>query len=365
MRKFKIAFVGLKGIPAKYGGVEKHVEELGARLAKKGHNIICYTRWNYNNFNGIYKGMKVISTPAIPEKHTEMISHTFFSLLNLMDKNVDIIHIHSVDPAILSFIPRMNAKVVVTSHGQAYRRQKWGKIAKKLSMMAERSFVLFPNKRVAVSKTLKKYYRNKYNCDATYIPNGIDIQSVNGSSSLGKLGLAKNEYFLFVGRIIPTKGCDTLVEAYMKVNTDKKLVFAGGSSYSDEYFERLRQKANKQTIFLGYRYGEELTQLYANAYCFVMPSEIEGLAITLLEAMSFEKCVIYSDIPENAEAADGVGIPFRNKDIDDLAEKMRFALANPELCQELGIKARERVKKEYNWDNIVSQTEEVYYSLFR
>jgi len=361
----RIAFVGHKGTPAKYGGVEKHVEELGTRLAMKGHSIVSYTRWNYTNFIGKYKGMRIISLPAIPQKHTEMISHTLFSLFDLIDKNVDIIHIHSIDPAILSFVPRLNAKVVVTSHGQAYRREKWGRIAKGFSKLAERAFAIFPDKRISVSKTLKKYYKMKYNCDAIYIPNGINIQSVNGFSALAKLGLAKNEYFLFVGRIIPTKGCSSLIEAFKKINTGKKLVFVGGSSYTDDYFEGLKQKANKQTIFLGYRYGEELTQLYSNAYCFVMPSEIEGLAITLLEAMGYGKCVIYSDIPENAEAADGVGIPFRNKDIEDLAEKIKFALANPELCKELGKKARERVKEEYNWDNIVSQTEEVYHSLFR
>lgn len=365
MKKFKIAFLGLKGIPAKYGGVEKHVEELGSRLAGKGHSIISYSRLNYNNFKGLYKGMRIISLPAIPQKHTEMISHMFISLLDLIDKKVDIIHIHSVDPAILSFIPRINAKVVATSHGQAYRREKWGVIAKSFSKLAERSFVLFPNKRITVSKTLKKYYEKKYKCEATYIPNGIDVASVNGNSALNKLGLTKNEYLLFVGRIIPTKGCDTLIEAFNQVKTNKKLVFAGGSSYSDEYFESLKNKANKRTIFLGYRYGEELAQLYANAFCFVMPSEIEGLAITLLEAMSYEKCVIYSDIPENVEAAEGVGISFRNKDVDDLAQKINFALENPSYCKELGLKARERVKKEYNWDKIVTQTEEVYYSLFR
>ena len=365
MRKFKIAFVGLKGIPAKYGGVEKHVDELGSRLAKKGYEIVCYTRWNYNNFYGIYKGMKIVPMPAIPEKHTEMISHTFLSLLSLLDKTVDIIHIHSVDPAILSFIPRLHAKVVVTSHGQAYRREKWGKVAKAFSKLAERAFTIFPHKRISVSKTLKKYYEEKYNCKTTYIPNGIDVKSVNGNLDIEKFNLLKNEYLLFVGRIIPTKGCSSLIEAFNKINTNKKLVFVGGSSYSDEYFEKLKRKANKQTVFLGYRYGNELAQLYANAYCFIMPSEIEGLAITLLEAMSYGKCVIYSDIPENAEVAEGVGIPFRNKDIDDLAEKLKFAISNPELCKKLGAKARERVKKEYNWDDIVFQTEKVYYSLFR
>ncbi|MGB3478300.1 MAG: glycosyltransferase family 4 protein [bacterium] len=359
----KIAFVGQKGIPSKFGGVEKHVEELGIRLAHKGYNIITYTRRNYSNFKGMYKGIRVLSLPAISQKHTEMISHTFFSLLSLLDKKVDVIHIHSVDPAILSFIPRLNSKVVVTSHGQAYRREKWGPIAKSFSKLAERAFTVFPDKRIAVSKTLKKYYEEKYNCDVIYIPNGVNVKAVSSTSAITKLGLSKNEYLLFVGRIIPTKGCETLIKAFSKIKTSKKLVFAGGSSYSDTYFTDLKRKANSRTMFLGYRYGDELAQLYAHAYCCVLPSEIEGLALTLLEAMSYGKCVVYSDIPENVEAAEGVGIPFFNKDIDDCADKMKCAINNPDFCQKLGVAATARVRRDYNWSKIVTRTEEVYRSL--
>jgi glycosyltransferase involved in cell wall biosynthesis len=356
----KIAFVGHKGLPANFGGVEKHVEELGARLANNGHKVMAYTRSNYSNFKGMYRGMQIISLPAIAQKHTEMISHTLLSLLSLMEEEVDIIHLHSVDPALLSFIPRLTSKVVVTSHGQAYRRDKWGPIAKTLSRLAERAFITFPDKRIVVSKTLKEYYEEKYKCGVVYIPNGVNIKKVAHTSALGKFGLTKNEYFLFVGRIIPTKGCETLIKAFSKIKTSKKLVFAGGSSYSDTYFADLKSKANSRTVFLGYQYGDELAQLYAHAYCCVLPSEIEGLALTLLEAMSYGKCVIYSDIPENVEAAEGVGIPFRDKDIDDCADKMKCAINNPDFCQKLGVAATARVRRDYNWSKIVTRTEEVY-----
>ncbi len=361
----KIAFVGLKGVPAKFGGIERHGEELGWRLAKKGHSIIVYSRHHYNYFSGIYRNMRIISLPAIREKHTEMISHTFLSLFDLLDKNMDIIHIHGVDPALISFIPRLKTKVVVTSHDRAYRREKWGPVAKSFSRLAERAFIVFPHKRIAVSKTLQKYYEEKYNCEIKYIPNGVDIPEEEGCKELAKFGLTRGNYFLFVGRIVPTKGCDTLVEAFKKVKTDKKLVFAGGSSYTDNYVEKLRKKADDRVFFLGYRYGKELAQLYANAYCFIIPSEVEGLAITLLEAMSYRRCVIYSDIPENVEAASDVGIPFRNKDINDLADKINFAVQNPSLCQKLGLKAQERVRYEYNWDRIADETEAIYKNLLR
>jgi len=360
----KIAFVGQKGIPAKYGGVERHVEALGSRLAKRGHEVFVFSRYNYNTVRGEYKGMNVISFAAIPEKHTEMISHTLLSLLSLVGKNIDIIHIHSTDPALLSFIPRIDTKVVVTSHGQAYRREKWGHIAKTFSRLAERAFVRFPHKKIAVSKTLKKYYEEKYRCEIIYIPNGVDIERVKDTSAIAKLGLFRDDYILFVGRVIPTKGCNTLISAFNKTKTTKKLVIIGGSSYSDEFLMRLKKRAHEKILFLGYRYGSELAQLYSNAYCCVVPSEVEGLAITLLEAMGYGSCVIYSDIPENVEAAHGFGIHFRNKDSDDLADKIQFALNNTSYCKEIGLKARRMVQKEYNWDNIVLRTESVYQSLF-
>lgn len=378
MFKYKIAFIGHKGIPASYGGVERHVEELGIRLTQRGHCIIVYSRKNYNNFSGYYKGVRVINLPAIPQKHTEMISHTFVSCLDVLEKDIEIVHIHSVDPAIISFLPRIKAKVVATSHGQAYRREKWGPVAKSISKIAERFYAALPNTRIAVSKTLKRYYETKYKCNVYYIPNGVNLPVPKMRPTSKKfiidereITLEANSYFLYVGRILPTKGVDTLIKGWQiagqkfRFRPDEKLVIVGGSSYTDDYVFQLKSMSGPATIWLGYRYGDELDWLYANAYCVVIPSEIEGLALTLLEAMSYAKCVIYSDIPENAEAAEDVGIAFRNRDPGDLAEKINMVLENRKMCQELGEKAQERIKKEYNWESVVDQTEEVYKLLFK
>lgn len=374
MSKYKIAFIGLKGIPSTYGGVEKHVEELGEMLVKKGHSVIVYSRNTYNNFRGFYKGMRVVNLPAIPQKHTEMVSHTFLSCLDLLDKDVDIIHIHSVDPAILSFIPRMKAKIVATSHGQAYRREKWGPIAKSMSHLAERIYATIPDARIAVSQTLQKYYQDKYKCKVYYIPNGVKILDIINSSPRKiftnehkEICIDKNSYFLYVGRVLPTKGVDILIKAWSnlekEIRFNKILVIAGGSSYTDNYVESLKRQSNPSIIWLGYRYGEELNWLYANAYCCIIPSEIEGLALTLLEAMSYGKCVIYSDIPENSEAAQGVGISFQNRNVDDLSDKILYAIKNPEKLNELGEKARQRIKYDYNWNDIAVKIERVYTSI--
>lgn len=378
MRKFKIAYIGQKGVPATYGGVERHVEALGERVAKMGHSVIVYTRKNYNDFKGFFKGMRVINLPAVPEKHTEMFSHTLLSCLDVIEKDIDIVHIHSVDPTILSFIPRIKTKVIATSHGQAYRREKWGRIAKSFSHFAEKLYVTIPDARISVSKTLKKYYESRYGCYVHYIPNGVEFPELVGlpdyrrfKNNTEEVKLEKNSYILYVGRILPTKGVDILINAWkelrLRINLqlNKNLVIAGGSSYTNQYVENLKQQSDESIIWLGYRYGEELNWLYANAYCVVLPSEIEGLALTLLEAMSYGKCVIYSDIPENVEVAEGVGIPFKNKNHNDLAEKIKFGMDNHNYCQELGKKARERIKKEYDWNHIALKTIEVYESLLK
>lgn len=378
MPKFKIAFIGQKGLPATYGGVEKHVEELGSLLAKRGHKIVAYSRKNYNNFSGNYKGIEVVNLPAIPEKHTEMISHTFLSCLDVLDKDIDIVHIHSVDPAIISFLPRIKAKVVATSHGQAYRREKWGKMAKSISRLAERIYCNIPNAKISVSKTLKKFYEENYGCYVHYIPNGMNLADLSGLpdskvffNNKQEIIIDRNSYALYVGRILPTKGVDIMIDAWNKLISIKKnllnvkLVIAGGSSYTDGYVNNLKRLTDDSVVWLDYRYGEELHWLYANAYCVIIPSEIEGLALTLLEAMSYGKCVIYSDIPENDEAANGVGIPFRNRDSNDLAQKVMFAFDNLSYCREISVKARERIKNDYNWDDIVIKTEQVYASVMR
>lgn len=361
----KIAFVGQKGVPTLFGGVEKHVEELGSRLVERGHEVIVYTGKSYNDFNGYYKGMRIISIPCIASKNLEMPSRTSASLLHLFGKDVDVVHIHNVESAVLWFIPRMHAKVAVTSHGQGYRREKFSPMVKRLLKFTERVFAYVPVTKIAVSKTLQRYYLEQYGCETVYIPNGVVIRESRDRTNMEKFGLEKDGYILFVGRIIPTKGCNFLIEAFKKITTDKKLVIVGGSAFTDTYLNKLKQSANKNTIFLGYKYGDELYTLYCNAYCCVVPSEIEGLAVTLLEAMSFGKCVIYSDIPENVEVAEGVGISFRNRNIDDLASKLQLALTHQNLCAELGEKAKERVKNDYNWEKIVDQTEEIYHSLFK
>ena len=355
-----VYMLGCRGIPATYGGVERVVEEIAVLLAKKGHQVSVLCRSHYSPKIKKFKGVNIVRLPTLNQKHFEMILHTLISIVFLSFKKCDIVHIHSVDPAILTPLLRLRHRVVATSHGQAYRREKWGRTAKALSKIAEKVFIKAPNVCTAVSKVLVSYYFEKYGREVEYIPNGVELQQQESSSYIDQFGIEKNNYILFVGRLIPTKGPKILIEAFKRINTDIKLVILGGSSHTDEYEKNLRKEANENILFLGYQYGEVLKSLYKNCKLFVFPSQIEGLPIVLLEALSFLKPVIFSDIPENMEVANGIGIPFKNGDVQDLSDKLNYAIKNPKMLNSFVSKIKERLREEYNWDTITNKYIKIY-----
>jgi glycosyltransferase involved in cell wall biosynthesis len=363
METLKIAFVGAKGIPSTYGGVEKHVEELSTRLAARGHRVFVYCRPRYVNGNSDYMDVERVIRPTIMQKHSEMIVHTGLSLLDAMSRNLDIVHFQSVDPAILSIFAKRRARVVVTSHGKAYRVEKWGRVARSLSVIAERFYARIPQSRIAVSRTLTEYYRRTYGCDVSYIPNGVRLHTGVGSSALSRFSLEPRQYILFVGRLVKSKGCHLLLDAYESLETDKQLVIVGDVGYRSTYDERLRSRESEKVKFLGFRFGQDLIELMCNCFMFVQPSESEGLSMSLLEALSSARPVIYSDIPENREVAEGCGLPFNPGDSKDLMAKMALMLSDSAMGENLGIAGREKARSEYDWDKIVDATEEMYAGL--
>ena len=366
----KIFIIGQKGIPAKNGGVEKHVENLATRLASEGQEVFVYARNNYQeNKDKSYQGVNIISLPSIGTKNLDAISHTFFASLDLIfRRRPDVVHFHSIGPSsmillIKLFRPRL--KVVFTFHCQDYRHQKWGRFAQWYLKLGENVGCRYADKTITISKELKDYAKEVYNIDATYIPNGAEKATETENNLLGEWGLVKGEYFVSISRLVRHKGIHYLIEAYKKLDTDKKLVIVGGGSFTDDYVKEIKELAgdNKNIIFTGNQSGRALAQLYANAYSFVQPSEYEGLSVALLEAMSYGLPCIVSDITANLEAVDGKALIFENKNIDDLKNKMEELLTSPDLAIKLGEEVRERANTEYNWDTITKNTKELYTSL--
>jgi glycosyltransferase involved in cell wall biosynthesis len=263
-------------------------------------------------------------------------------------------------------LPRLKGiKTVVQIHGLEWKRPKWGIIGKTFFRVSDYSAAYFPHKITSVSKVLKQYYEQKFGVNVYYLPTGINKVKLRGPQRILEYGLDKDNYIFFAARLVPDKGAHYLIDAFNEIKTDKKLVIAGDAAYETDYINKIKQKANKNTLFLGFVTGELLEELFSNAYLYVLPSEIEGLPISLLEAMNYGNCVLVSDIPENLEALNGHGYTFENKNSRDLQRMLNLLLERKDLVEAKKNEAKRHVFENYSWDKIVDMYEELYYSMLR
>ena len=366
----KIALIGQKGIPMKFGGIEKHVERLAVGLASKGHDVYAYTRpWYTPKSLKKYKGVNLVSIKSVHTKNFDAITHTFKCSLDVLKRDYDVVHYHGVGPSLLAWIPKLfkpSTKVIITFHCIDRFHQKWGWIARLALYLGEWAAVHFAHDTIAVSKTLQNYCAATFSAETIYVPNGVDLPKVTPPLEIKKKwGLEKDGYILFLSRLVKHKGTHYLIDAYNQIKTDKKLVIAGGSAFTDDYVAFIKEKAkdNPNIIFTGNVQGgsREWEELYSNAFLFAHPSESEGLPIVILEAMSFGLPVLASDIDENMEAiAGGYGFSFENKNVSSLKNKLQYLLDAPELAKNVGKDARSHVDENYNWVDIVESVEHVY-----
>jgi glycosyltransferase involved in cell wall biosynthesis len=370
----KIAMIGQKGIPAIWGGVERHVEELALRLAQTGHSVTAYCRrWYYEHPEKSYRGVNLHFTPSLHTKNLDAITHTFLATLSALHQDFDIIHYHGVGPALLAWIPRIfkpSAKVVVTFHCVDRLHSKWGILARLMLYIGEFAACKFPHQTIVVSQTLKNYVKEKYNCEAIYIPNGITARNVEVDAKLLKqFELIPNHFLLAVSRLLPHKSIHFLIEAFRLLKLEKpketahlKLAIVGDGSYTDDYVRFLHEMAHdtQGVVFAGWQKGPELEALFANAKLFVHPSQSEGLPLVVLEAMSYSRPAVLSDIPEHQELVSDQRFLYKHDQINELKRTLEWALANPEICLANGIQNRLHVEKDYNWDTIAEHVAKAY-----
>ncbi len=357
----RIAMIGQKGIPATYGGIEKHVEEISVRLAARGHDVSVFCRFYYTPPDANSHGVHLLRRPSIHTKHLDTASHVAFSTVEAMARHYDIVHFHALGPSVFSGLPRLTgARTAVTVHGLDWQRQKWGKLASWVLRRCERPAAHFPDRTIVVSKTLREYFREHHHCDAAFIPNGTHLPQPRPAKKILQLGLTPGKYVLFVGRMVPEKGVHFLCEAFSRIDTDMKLALVGGLSFSEDYVARIKGYESDRIRLLDYVFGEGLEELWSNAYLVVQPSTMEGLSIALLEALSYGRCVLLSDIPENLEVAEGSTVSFRSQNVDDLTAKLERLIRDPELVKSYESKARGHILEHYSWDKVAEHTEAVY-----
>jgi glycosyltransferase involved in cell wall biosynthesis len=281
-----------------------------------------------------------------------------------MFSRYDVVHYHCLGPALFSFLPRLTGKkTMVTVQGLDWQRRKWGRIASQVLRWGEAAAVTLPNATMVVSRTLQKHYRTRYGRSTVYVPNGASLRPRRELKRLEEWGLTSGNYILYLGRFSPEKNCHLLIDAFEEASTGMKLVLAGGSSHSDEYVERLRRRQSERIRLLPWIGGEDLDELLSNAAIFVLPSDLEGLSLALLDAMAAGVSVLTSDIPENLEVVNGVGFTFKRGDRADLTRLLQFLIDNPELRRQMAAKGEQRINEQYLWPEIARSIEKAYYEV--
>jgi glycosyltransferase involved in cell wall biosynthesis len=359
--RIRVAYIGGRGVRRKYSGIETYYEETAKRLASMGIEVTAYCRSYFTPADAQAEGVRVVRIPALRSKHFETLVHTFFSTIHACFSRSDIVHYHCIGPSIFSFLPRVFGKrTVVTVQGLDWQRAKWGRVARRCLRFAEWTSARFPNQTIVVSRVLQDYYRANYAKPTLLVGNGTEIRENVGAGHLERLGLSPNGYVLFLGRFSPEKNCHLLIEAFEQIATSYKLVLAGGSSHTDEYSAALRTHASDRVIFLDWLSGDALHEILANAALFVLPSDLEGLSLALLDAMSAGICVLASDTPENLEALADTGFTFKRGDVADLRRMLTYLLDNAQVREKFGARARERAREKFLWDDVVDELAKIY-----
>ena len=370
--KIAVSMFGQKRL-SREGGVEIVVKELCTRMAQNGCDVTCYNRAGHHvsgaEYDGVdkteYDGIRQKVVPTIEKKGLAAVSSSFFAALYSTFGKYDVVHIHAEGPAFFCWLPKLFGKrVVITIHGLDWAREKWKSgFGSKFIRQGEKNVVKYADEIIVLSKGVQDYFRKTYGRETHFIPNGVNRPEIREAKLItNKFGLTKDSYILFLGRLVPEKGIRYLVEAFKNIKTDKKLVIAGGSSDTESFMKELKDMAkdDNRIIFTGFVQGQMLDELYSNAYIYTLPSDLEGMPLSLLEAMSYGNCCLVSDIPECAEVVEDKALIFRKSDVGDLRDKLQAACDHPEKVMELKKRAADFICEKYNWDEVVKETMKLY-----
>jgi glycosyltransferase involved in cell wall biosynthesis len=364
----RVAMLGTRGVPASYSGFETCAEELGARLALRGHAVTVYCRVPHITYPGrTYRGMRLVKLPTIRSKHTDTVVHTLLSALHALTQRYDVALFFNVGNGPLTWIPRVaRQRVVLNVDGLDWKRKKWGRVARWYIRSAERWATRFPHRVVTDSRRVQAYYRERYGADSTFVAYGAETATTPAGPALRRFGLEPRRYVLFVGRLVPENCAHHLVEAWAGLPTDMRCVIVGDAPYSAEYIRSLRATRDPRVVFTGYLFGDGYRELLSNAYCLVETSEVGGTHPVLLEAMGAGCPVVVNDTPENLETIADAGFSYQGDmgavSLRDVLERL---LKDPALVREQAERGRERVRLHYSWEGVTDAYEALFRGLVR
>lgn len=367
-KKLRIAMLGHKRIPSREGGVEIVVEELSTRMVKLGHQVTCYNRKGHHVSGSEYdseelseyKGVKLKSVWTLDKKGFAAMTASLSAAIRAAFGKYDVVHFHAEGPCAMLWIAKLFGKrCIATIHGIDWQRAKWGGFASKYIKFGEKVAARYADEIIVLSEGVQKYFKDTYGRKTVFIPNGVSRPVAREPHLIKeKFGLDKDEYILFLGRLVPEKGISYLIEAFRQIDTDKKLVIAGGSSDTDGFLYELKRLAStdERIIFTDFVQGQLLEELYSNAYVYVLPSDLEGMPLSLLEAMSYGNCCVVSDIDECAEVVEDKAIVFRKSDVEQLKRRLQELCNHPEKVHSYKNAASDFICQKYDWDDVVNRT---------
>ena len=369
----KVAMVGHKIIPSRRGGIEKVLTSLCPLLVEEGAEVTCYNRSSdkvENEYVGTvvdkkYCGVKLKKAFTLNARGVSAMMASFTAAISAAFGKYDIVHFHAEGPCAAMWIPKLfGKKCVATVHGLDWQREKWGKgFASKYIKFGEKVMAKYADEIIVLSESAAKYFKDTYNRDTVLINNGIEKPDKKQADKIKELyGISKDEYICMVSRLTAEKGVHYLIDAYNSINTDKKLVIAGDTSDTDDYVELLKKKAegNSNIIFTGFISGDVLDEIYSNAYLVALPSDIEGMSLSLVEAMAYGNAVLCSDIPENTLVVEDKAMHFEKSNISDLADKLQMLCDKQDIRDDYKKNAEEFILGKYNWNDVAKSTHNLY-----
>jgi glycosyltransferase involved in cell wall biosynthesis len=357
----KIALLGTRGVPAAYSGFETAVENIGRRLAQRGHEVTVYCRPHMVEGRYlVYGGMRPVYLPTVRSKHLDTFVHTFLSTLHMAvvaQPDVALFFIAGNSPfARLS--RTLGIPSILNVDGLDSRRAKWSGPAKTYLRWAERNAPRFATRVITDSRVLQRTYREEYGAETEFIPYGAELPLTDSVKHLEQFGLNPRGYLLFVGRLVPENNAHVLLEAFAGLETDLKLVIVGDAPYADEYQAALKATDDPRVVFTGYVFGDGYHELARQAAAFVVPSEVGGTHPVLVEAMAAGNCVVVNDHPPNLEVIGDAGVAYRGDGgATALRETLSELLAQPETMAALRVKALRRAEALYSWDAVTDAYE--------
>ncbi len=363
--------IGHKRFGSREGGVEVVVTELARRMAALGHEVTCYDRGGRDVMTGeraagerTVDGVRVVPVRTVDAKGMAALSSSFFATLQAVHDRPDVIHYHAEGPCVpLPLAHRAGIRTVATIHGLDWQRAKWGRLASAYIRAGEKNAAKCADEVIVLSRPARDYFLKAYGRQTRLIPNGINPKRLRPARAITeRWGLTEGSYVLFLGRIVPEKRPELLVRAFAGLQTDKRLVIAGAASDTSAYYDQVRELAqgDPRVLMTGFVEGKELAELYSNAFCYVLPSDVEGMPMSLLEAMAYGRCCVTSDIPECADVIAGAGLTFPAGSEEGLRDTLASLLADPNEAAAMGIDAKRRAESSFGWDSVVRWTLETY-----